>query len=373
MSAKSVCLSASDAGQAAKEMVAALSGGDPAAVVYFASPRLDGRRLARELRAAFPRAAVLGCSTAGEFSQQAHTVGGVSAVALDRAQVKRAYTALASLEGGVEAGVRAAAAELEKAVEAPLSSLDPERWVGLVLIDGLHGAEERVNEVLGEIAPFLYFVGGSAGDDLGFKESVVYAGERGSTRGAALALLEMAAPWTVMKTCSFVPAGRRFHITAADVERRVVLELDGRPAALVYAEAVGCAPDKLDSAVFMEKPLGLMIDGKPWIRSPQAVVEGGGIAFYCQILPGTEVELMASTDLIAETAGAFAAAAEKVGGAARAVVAFNCILRRLQLDARHGHEAFVRVFGDAATAGFHTYGESWMGHINQTLTALVVG
>ena len=52
------------------------------------------------------------------------------------------------------------------------------------------------------------------------------------------------------------------------------------------------------------------------------------------------------------------------------VVGFNCILRRLEMDADDSHGAFTECF-DAPTAGFHTYGESWLGHINQTLTAIL--
>jgi hypothetical protein len=54
-------------------------------------------------------------------------------------------------------------------------------------------------------------------------------------------------------------------------------------------------------------------------------------------------------------------------------VMFNCILRRLELDAKDWNDEFVATFDGIPAAGFHTYGESWLGHINQTLTAVMFG
>jgi hypothetical protein len=141
----------------------------------------------------------------------------------------------------------------------------------------------------------------------------------------------------------------------------------------MYAEAVGYPVEEIQDRGFMSHPVGLVIDGKPWIRSPQRVIDGRGIMFYCQILPGMEVELMRSTDLIGDTQAALSAAVAEVGGTASGALMFNCILRRLELDAQGLNEAFVGAIADIPTAGFHTYGESWLGHMNQTLTGIMFG
>jgi hypothetical protein len=116
-----------------------------------------------------------------------------------------------------------------------------------------------------------------------------------------------------------------------------------------------------------------LIDSLACFRGPQRVIDGRGTMFYCQILPGMEVELMRSTDLIGDTRAALPAAVAGVGGTASGALMFNCILRRLELDARGLSEAFVGAIADIPTAGFHTYGESWLGHINQTLTGIMFG
>lgn len=358
---------------AGRDLVEQLGPVDAAAVLFFASPALAGTGIAAALMDRFPSVPVIGCTSAGEFTERRTATSGVSAVVLPRGVVNRGAAALARLGADVEQGITAAVAEVEKQLQVSLRDADPARYVGLVLIDGLHGSEERVNEVLGNVAPLLSFVGGSAGDDLKFVKTEVYCGGESSDHGAAVLVLDVAVPFTVVKTCSFEPAGRSFTITEADVPNRIVWQLDGRPAAEAYAEAVGSPVQALDSSVFMAHPLGLMIDGQPWIRSPQQVVDGRGMKFYCQILPGMEVDLMRGTDLIGDTRTALRDAVAGLGGATAGAVVFNCILRRLEIDAKNEGEAFVAALGGIPVAGFHTYGESWLGHINQTLTAVLFG
>jgi len=362
-----------EAAAAGRELVEQLGTVDAAAVLFFASPAIPGAGIAAALMEHFPSAPVIGCTSAGEFTERGTATCGVSAVVLPRGVVHRAAAALARLDGDVERGIAAAVAQVEKQLQVSLRDADPARYVGLVLIDGLHGSEERVNEVLGNLGPLLSFVGGSAGDDLKFVKTEVYCGGEVSEHGAAVLVLDVAVPFTIVKTCSFEPAGRTFTITEADVPNRIVWELDGRPAAEAYAEAVGSSVQALDSSVFMAHPLGLMIDGQPWIRSPQQVIDGRGMKFYCQILPGMEVDLMRGTDLLGETRAALRNAVAELGGATSGAVIFNCILRRLEIDANNHGEEFVAALGGIPAAGFHTYGESWLGHINQTLTAVLFG
>jgi hypothetical protein len=306
-------VAASDTTEAIDQLLAHLDIESPSAILFFTSTDHDGARVARALHHAHPTAHLIGCTTAGEFNEHATGTGGIAAVALPADKTIRAASALADFEHGVESGVTDAVTQLERQLGQKLSELDPQHHVGLMLIDGMHGVEERVNELLGHAAPFLSIVGGSAGDDLKFTETHVFAGNDSSTNGAALLVLELSVPFTILKTCSFEPTGTRFRITRADVGERIVWEIDGRPATEAYAEAVGVEVQKLDSATFMRSPVGLMIDGEPWIRSPQQVVDGGGLKFYCQILEGIDVDLMHSTNLIAETRNALQQAVHELG------------------------------------------------------------
>ena len=352
------------------QLDAGLTGAAPTAVITFFSPAHDGDELIAALGERYPAAQVVGCTSSGEFVERDGWVGGVSAMALPASTVRTAHATIARFDSGVEAGIRGAAERLARLVGAELTTLDPRQWVGVVLFDGLHMREEAGNDALGMVAPQLVFVGGSAGDDLAFKETRVFANGASTTDGAVLLLLEMAVPFTIAKTCSFEPTKHRFTITRADEANRVVYELDGRPALEAYAAAAGTTPDKL-SDVFMTHPVGMMLDGDPWIRSPQQALPDGGLKFYCRITEGSEVHLMRSTDIVGETRRAMAQAVGEVGGRAGGALVFNCILRRLELDAEGKQQAFRDSFAGMPTVGFHTYGETYVGHVNQTATVLV--
>jgi hypothetical protein len=348
--------------------------GTPAGVVlFFAAADYLPEDLAGPLTAAFPEATVLGCSTAGEFTDSAWGSGGVSAIALPTSLVVRSAAALVDLSADPATGVGAGVGAIEAALGTELRTLDPTRHLGLVLIDGVHGAEEAVNEALGNAAPLLDVVGGSAGDNLVFEQTWVAVGDQVSRCGAALVVCETTGPFTVLKTCTFTPSTTKLRVTRADVQARIVYEFDGRPAPQAYADAIGVHPQDLGTEAFMAHPLGLMVDGAPFIRSPQLLTADGGIRFYCQILDGMEVEVMQPGDIIAETAAALDTALATLDGTASAGVLFNCILRRLELDAKGETQTFVDTFKDVPLAGFHTYGESWLGHMNQTLTGVLFG
>lgn len=355
------------------DLVHGLAGRPAAAVLYFASSQYDPNDLAGPISSRFPGSAVIGCSTAGEFTDAVTGTGGISAMALPRGLLLSAVAGIGDLSADVTVGTQDAVQCLEAGLGTQLRALDPDRHVGVVLIDGMHGAEEQVNETLGYAAPLLEFVGGSAGDDLAFQQTWVAAGEEICYEGVALMVCETAVPFHIVKTCSFLPTGRVLRITEADEGSRDVRQMDGRPAAEAYAEAVGVPVSALDSSIWMRHPLGLMIHGEPWIRSPQTVTPGGGVKFYAQLRTGAHVEVMAAGDLIADTRATLARARADLDGRISGALLFNCILRRLEMDANNTGPAFLDALGGIPTAGFHTYGESWLGHINQTLTGVVFG
>jgi hypothetical protein len=358
--------------EAAADLIDRLDGVDPSAVLMFFSHTRDGGALVRAMRDRFPAAEVVGCTSAGEFTEGSYGVGGVVAMAVSRHKAPSAAAAIARFDGSVQDGVRTSVQVLSEKLGKNLRECDPTRYVGLVLLEGLKRKEEAANEALGQVAPFLSFVGGSAADDYSFTETRVHANDQVSTDGAALLVLEMSARFTPMKTCSFRPRPESFRVTRADPTRRVVYELDGQPIVEVYSRVLDISPQRLGRLSFASHPLGLMIDGQPWIRSPQEVQPDGGILFACQLLEGMPVHVMDPTDLIEDTRRAFADGERTLGGPLAGAILFNCVHRRYELEERKLTQPFLGLLQFPAV-GFHTYGESWLGHINHTLTGLLFG
>ncbi|MEV0494009.1 FIST signal transduction protein [Streptomyces atratus] len=349
-----------------------LAGRTPTALLYFASSAYDPGVLAPAMSSHFPGTTVVGCSTAGEFTDLRNGTGGISAGALPGDVLSTATAVLGTIGADAGEGTAAAVQALEERIRIQLRHIDPTHHFGFLLVDGMHAAEEQVNDMLGNAAPLLDFVGGSAGDDFALQATWVAVGAEVSYEGVALMLCRSAVPFQIVKTCSFTPTGTVLRVTSATPALRTVHEFDGRPAAQVYADAVGVVVESLDVDIFMEHPVGLMLDGQPWIRTPQASTPDGSLRLWAQILPGMQVDVMRSGNLLADTRTALRRARLDLGGTSGAVL-FNCGFRRLEMDAKNLSAAFPSALDGIPTAGFHTYGESWLGHVNQTLTGVVFG
>ncbi len=349
---------------AAQDLRNQLAGSDANLVIFFASSALDPAGISREMQAAFPAADVFGCSTAGEIVTGRMLTNSVVAMAFNGKAVKLAKIAV--LED-LNSDSYDAFSSFERHFGKPMAELDPSRYVGIVLVDGLCLKEELIIDRIGDLTN-VNFIGGSAGDDLKFAATHVYANGKCYRNAAVLALIEPATEFTFVKTQSFRALDKKLVVTKADAFAREVMEFDNRPAAVVYAEAIGTsvaeAPER-----FMHNPVGLMIGDEPYVRSPQQI-KGENMAFYCGITEGMELTLLESTDIIQDTSQALARAKAELGGVS-GVINFNCILRTLELGQKQLTDQYASLFAEVPTVGFSTYGEQFIGHINQTATMLV--
>jgi hypothetical protein len=353
--------------EAALELRRALSPSEPVLVLYFAGGARDHAALAGAMQRAFPGALVVGCSTSGEIEGGAMRRGSVVAMGLGDGVVRDARAVVLN-DLGARSDPKGALEPLEAHFGVPLAKLDPARYCGLLLVDGLSGAEERVMDRLGDLTD-VAIIGGSAGDDLAFQRTFVAMDGEAHTDAAVLLLLEPRAGFRVLKTQSFRPLGRTLRVTHADEETRVVHAFDGRPATVAYAEAIGTTPGELH-AHFMRHPLGLMVGDEPFVRSPQQV-KGESVIFYCNVREGMELMVLEATDVVDDTRKALDGARAELGGLS-ALVDFDCVLRALEIASTDRQEAYGKLFEGLAVAGFNTYGEQFLGHVNQTSTMLLL-
>jgi hypothetical protein len=350
--------------EAVQHIAKKLDDSDARVILYFASSHFEPAVLAKAMAAAFPKVATIGCTTAGEISTGRMSERSISAMSLGGELVKRCEARLLLGVGADARGrVAAAFADLSQAIGTPISDLDPGRYVGLILADGLAGAEEKLMEAIGDRTN-LSFVGGSAGDDLKFQRTQVFLGVEAASDAAILVILESAVPFQIVKTQSFQALPQRLVATKVDTAKRKVMEFNGEPAAVAYAKALGVPTADL-AGKFMSNPLGLLAGETIFVRSPQRI-EGDSVYFYCQILEGMEMALLASTDIVVDTREALATVPD-----AAAIIDFHCILRTLELRQKGQCGAYGSVFGKVPAIGFSTYGEEYIGHINQTSTMLV--
>lgn len=332
----------------------------------FFSARHPANDLAQALKTAYPEATIIGCTTAGELSDQGFTEQGVSAIGMDDQIVKRIAVGTAQRCTTDADAIPKALKSLASELDVNLDQLDPAKYLGLVITDGTSGHEEKVMDALATAAFNITFVGGSAGDDLQFQQAFVMADGQVYTDTAVLVLLETERPFTILKTQSFRTTDTVWQVTKADTDNRIVHEFDGRPAAEVYAETLGIAKSEIGDH-FMRNPIGLLVGDEPYVRSPQQPEGENSIRFYCQVTEGSRVHLLETADMVADTTRDLQRVRTELGSLSGMLV-FNCILRYLDAKNRDLIGPLGQCYSIAPAAGFNTYGEQYLGHINQTAT-----
>lgn len=314
---------------------------------------------------------VTGCTTAGEIGER-YQRDGIVAVAFGAESFRLHARLLPCPEEFTPTSVRAVVDALRAGL-AFSTDLSPDGMFGIVLLDGLSLREEMMTSCLHSALRGVGLVGGSAGDSLAFRETRVLVEGAFHRAAGALVLVESRLPFEIFRVQHFVPTDIEMVITAADPATRTVHEIDGAPAAEAYAACLGLRVDELTPSVFSQHPVMLEIGGEAFVRSIQRVNADGSLTFFCAIDEGLILTLAKASDCVTNLAmevarlhGSFACIEGALG--------FDCILRRLELEATGRIPAAEAALAPLRLAGFSTFGEQIDAvHVNQTLTGVVFG
>lgn len=348
--------------EAVKEIQGQLTVGNLKMVIYFASINYDPHELSAAMDAAFPGVAVFGCTTAGEIVGDRMLKGSIVAMAFGKDIIEDVVVNI-----GTSTNLKSAFRSFERHYRTSMLDADPEKYVGIVLMDGLSYAEESIMDKIGDLTN-VTFVGGSAADDMKFSATYVFASGEAYTDTAVLALIKCACKFDIIKTQSFTTFGKKLVVTKADEYDRIVHEFDGKPAALVYAETLEKTVDELPN-YFVKHAFGLKACGEFYVRTAQQV-RNNSLIFFCHIREGMVLHILQAGDIIEDTAKALKEKENEIGPL-KALLNFNCILRTLQLEHDRKTSEFGRIFKDVPSIGLSTYGEAYIGQLNQTATMLV--
>jgi len=310
-----------------------------------------------ELRAAYPRSVLVGCSTAGEI-HGAQVLDNSLAVAVARFEHTRLAYAHATVEG--PDGSRAAGEAIARSLAAPdLRSV-------LVLSDGLHVNGTALVDGLNAALPAgVVVTGGLAGDGDRFQRT--WAIDRGVARANVVTAVGFYGDHVRVGHGSkggwdiFGP--ERLVTRSAG---NVLYELDGRPALELYKSYLGERAAGLPATGLLF-PLSLRSseagDERRLVRTILAVDEAAqSLTFAGDVPTGWRVQLMrANFDRLVEGAGSAAATAALKGAEGPVLsVAISCVGRRLVLGERIEEETEATLEALPAGArqvGFYSYGE----------------
>ena len=356
--------------------------------VIFASSAYDYQAVVKGVREVTNNAPLIGCSTAGEFTEEKVEKESVACAVIS--------TDTHKFFPGMGKGLK----EDELKALKDASSKFPSNVEGypylsaILLVDGLAGkGEESVLAALDALGPNVKFSGGAAGDDLKFKQTAVFTNDEVASNAASLTLVASRTPVAIGVKHGHSPISPPLTITKA--EGNVVYEIDGKPAFEVWkeytrenAKTIGIDVDKMSQAeavqtFFTRYEAGLLTGTEYKIRwLGGTTTTDGPITFPCTMSEGMVVRVMESPKQAqissAKKAAEIALQAAKGAKLAGAIV-FDCVCRAVILG-----DDFSKAVNEIKNmlkvplVGFETYGEIAMeigqlsGFHNTTTVVLLI-
>ncbi|CUB02447.1 methyl-accepting chemotaxis protein [Marinomonas fungiae] len=273
-----------------------------------------------------------------------------------------------------EQRIKAIQRELDK-VKLPFS-VHFNDTIALTFIDGLSSSENFFMQAMYATGEFpCHFLGGSAGGKLDFKQALVHDGNKVANNCAVLAFVKMKedARFGILKTHNFESTNESFVIAEADAMRRNVRSIISKKTGQLVniidhlCHYFHCQPHELESKL-VGHTFAVKIRDELFIRSVAAIDANEGlIHFFCDLDFGDELILVKSKDFAGATEQAFQNFMRDKPSKPVAMIANDCILRRLN---NPKDLSKVTSFKDIKAAGYSTFGEILGIHMNQTLTGL---
>ena len=359
-----------DAEAAVLELRQAIETPEPDILIFFCSAEYDRTGLSKALKARF-RCPIVGCTTAGEISPAGYQQGGIVAAAITSQKLKIHVHLLSPLSQMKASDFMDLALKMKKNL-TPGTSFEKNRMFGLLLIDGLSKLEDEVIASLYSNLEGIPIIGGSAGDDLRFQETFVYADGAFHRDAAVFIMYETSLPFFTFQAQHFEPTDLKIVVTEADARNRIISEINGHPAAMEYARILGLRVEDLNPTVFSENPVMIRLGGDYYVRSIQKVNPDMSLSLFCAIEEGLVLTIGKGSD-IAENLKQVIHGLHKDPDKAHLAIFCDCILRKLEVADKSLEEDCNRILSGITAVGFSTYGEQFNSiHVNQTLTGVII-
>jgi hypothetical protein len=378
---KSARTTKNDAAAAAEDLVNQLGGMNPKLVTLFASSDRDHRALNSEIRKRLPKTTRL--------------IGSTSGAEIDQEGLHRNTAVLGALTGDFDVALglgknlsmdaigagNQAISQACSQLGIRVSDLNASKHVGLVMDDASKMKKEELLLGMLEKNQSLVLVGGGASDlsiDPSQQRPLLHVDGEVVDDAAFIALFHTNAPWAALRSHWYKPTGQMITITKVDDTHTRAVEIDGKPAAIRYAELIGVNPDELN----FDKPKGfanlstaLRVGREYFMRSPMFALPDSSILFTNLLEEGTELELMKLGDMGAHTREFFEQEVPRRVKSPQAAILFHCAGRAYSAYNTGALGAVSEAFRSAPPcAGLNVTFEIYCGfNINTTLTALVFG
>ncbi|ANH08307.1 FIST N-terminal domain-containing protein [Shinella sp. HZN7] len=348
-----------------ERLAAGLGPGPFALVLLFVSPEADVAAIVSEGAKTWPGARIAGCTTAGEISGAGYDEESIVAVGFHARHFAAETLLVPDLSKLVAAELSDALQHIRQTLARDHGHLAEE--FALLLVDGLSAREDELASALAAATGAMPLIGGSAGDGTHFRETLVFDGKRLLANAAVISVIRGDCPLRPFKMDHIRPTARRMVVTEADPEARIVRRINAEPAVREYARLIGMQPESVDTLTFAIHPLTVRMGECHHVRAIQRVLPSGELLFFSAIDEGMVLTIAEPHNLVGHLSAELQALKEPADPVA--VLAFDCILRRIEAQEKQMTGRVSELLRQHGVIGFSTYGEQ-IGpmHINHTMT-----
>lgn len=349
---------------AARQAFSGLAGSDARLVFAFAAPSYDYARLVEGLRRVTGDTPLLGCSSAGEFTDRALGHESVAVMALGGDAMRVSTGVGRGLRADQAGAVKSAMAHFGQAYRAARAEGFGSATVFL-LTDGLAGNGETLVELVHQATNSLaQVVGGAAADAAKFVKTQVLFNDRFEDDCLAVASVFTRTPIGLGVQHGLSAATKPMVVTRA--KGGLLMEIDGKPAIeayRAYAKTKGVELTAANANEFMiVNELGMVTPEGHKIRAPLSANPDGSLLMATEVPTGMAVCIMGGTAdrLVEATQQAAQAAVDALkGGKPAGVLMFDCICRRIFLGDGYKRQVdgIASIVSSVPVAGWETYGE----------------
>ncbi len=341
-------------------------GAPPNLVLVFASPRHDHGEVLKGVRSVTGEAPLIGCSSAGEFTEQDVVSESVVVTVVSSDTMCFTVGRGRGLKEHLSRAVTEAVSDFRGSLPISLKAGLVHRTI-LLFTDALvGGGEALIDELMVQTALQYELAGGAAGDDAQFKSTPVFYQAEVLTDAFVCAEVLSTTPLGLGISHGWSPIGPKMRVTRSD--GAIVQEINGRPALEVYrdfAREQGVTLEGKNVVPFlMEHIIGwLDQEGDEKLRVTLWPLEDGSIVCASEIPQGALITLMKATDQSVMETAAHAArqGIERLQVAHPAgMIALECVSQRLRIGDAGVANALHQVqdvIGRVPVGGCHGYGQ----------------
>lgn len=330
------------------------------AIIIFASSKYNYEELLGEIQKHAAPTLLVGCSSAGEFTNENQGEGSVSAIALKSNEMQ--FTV--GLGKNISKDVKQAAHEVVNSFRGT-KDLSYTYRSALVLADALAGYTDSLIDEMNRLTAGTYqFFGGGAGDDAQFKTTHVFRGKKALSNAVVALEILSNKPIGIGVRHGWQPTGESMRVTESDGMK--LISLNATPAIEVFvkhAEATGQSLDlKNPTSFFLHNVIGIKTAQGYQLRVPLTIDESGAVNCASDIPTGSLISFMKTTAASAAKAAQEAtedALMQLNGLQSNTALVFDCVATRLRIGGKFNKElkAVANKIPGTSFVGCNTYGQ----------------